>query len=1479
MISWLSRLRIGRSKRADARPGPRLLKPRRDLPRWTARFVCFCLALVGALPLAAFALTSLPLFRSWVTDTATRVVRDQVGLEASFSATLRAWPLAVVLHTVVVQSTDGTGPAVSVERVAVRPRFFALLQGRFDVGDIELRRPHVRLVVRDGQLENLKTKPQPPSTAPPSDQVPFASLSVEEASIDLDVDDLNVQGSELDVDVAAERGPAFDIALRSGVVVARRSHELKFTGPGAPAPTQAHDEDVLCKLDARVRVEPGSILVRRLRVAGAADLDPGDATTAKCVLPPDDPSKLEVELRNARASFDDDGLSDLSGDASVRGPLRVANRFFPFLPLTGWLRVEASNLLWRRGRELPDGVARIEGKDLALGPYRIGSELDGEVHLERGVIRAPRLNVGYSDGEVRIHDAEVRPLEPHVPLSARQVELDGLEFTGLMRDLGVTDHTHVRMHLRDGTLSSVQGTIDPVRIDSDLITHVHDFEVYDLGFDDPKRTHVIGVKQAVIRSKFAVRPNAIEFQDGHADFGKSHLGVFVSLGFDNEFRLRVEEGSHLDLSDVSPILELPWSGLADVRAEITGQFSDPTIRGEMAISRFEFAGFSFGDITSAKALFHPLAIDLSDVRGKKGQSPYRIPSLRLDFNGPASVLVLGDIESPSLGIRDLFAVIGLDEDPRFLDIDGDARLRASIRYDLGGPEDKCKSGRLALRAKAHLSHLSLFEELYDEGDVDLDYVWFDKAAQELGVDVDIRSLELHKGPGIIVGSATVRAGGVIRAQVAASGIPLADLQALGDLGPWLDATVSATATVEGTLDRLDAKVNAQLSPLRLGTAVLPSSQATIHLTPIDPPLRIIGRSRCGLPISAPFDRADYAADRPSGLFLVDASLFGGQVVLRDMEVTRQRSKALRGTVEMNRLDLGPLASMASFFTTNESPPTGHISGKVEIGQFEFDKPQRASLSLVLSALELQADGTRLRLREGMQPVTLEKDELTVPGILLDLTPPMGFSGTFEASGQVHHVLGGADLDLRARLLPTRLKGLVGIVPRLERADGTLEASVSLHGSPRSPRYAGQIKIESGAATVRGFPMPIDDVYVDVELSEREIRLARADARLGAGTVSAVGNLPVSGFDFGTATAKIAVRGLSLPAQTGVSVTVDGDLTAAWTARVSDGPQSIPRLSGDVTITSFEYTRPIAINADIDTLAQRAKRTRFEVFDPKDDIIDFEVRLRAPHPLRLRNNLMDMQLVLDSSALMLSGTNQRLGLRGELRVKPGGRLRLRSNEFEVRQGLIRFDDPSRIHPIVDVTAATEYRRYSQSQTQSGPAAAGAAATVGKSGGLWNIQLHAHGDADNLRIDLSSDPALSQEDIVLLLTLGVTRAELAQTQAANLGGSAALEALSALTGADSAVKGAIPVIDDFRLGTAYSSRTGRSEPTVTIGKRVTDRVRANVTSGLSENREVRSNLEWQLTGKTSVLGSYDNVNNASSSTLGNVGADIRFRIEFE
>ncbi len=66
---------------------------------------------------------------------------------------------------------------------------------------------------------------------------------------------------------------------------------------------------------------------------------------------------------------------------------------------------------------------------------------------------------------------------------------------------------------------------------------------------------------------------------------------------------------------------------------------------------------------------------------------------------------------------------------------------------------------------------------------------------------------------------------------------------------------------------------------------------------------------------------------------------------------------------------------------------------------------------------------------------------------------------------------------------------------------------------------------------------------------------------------------------------------------------------------------------------------------------------------------------------------------------------------------------------------------------------------------------------------------------------------------------------------------------------------------------------------MGKRLTNDLRASVTAGLSEDRELRSNIEWRLSNRLSVQGSYDIIIEVSASALGNHGLDLRWRLAYE
>ncbi|RYE87156.1 MAG: hypothetical protein EOO75_14845, partial [Myxococcales bacterium] len=492
------------------------------------------------------------------------------------------------------------------------------------------------------------------------------------------------------------------------------------------------------------------------------------------------------------------------------------------------------------------------------------------------------------------------------------------------------------------------------------------------------------------------------------------------------------------------------------------------------------------------------------------------------------------------------------------------------------------------------------------------------------------------------------------------------------------------------------------------------------------------------------------------------------------------------------------------------------------------------------------------------------DTLTIDRSGFEVVAGGGVGTEIELGGRVSELTRTQQLDLQARLAPIEIGPLLEGLPRVEGATGRLEGSLTVQGTAAAPRPRGELRLRQGSLALSGAPVALDEIEVLARVDEQEVRIVQGLARAGGGQVQLTARAPIKGTTLGELSMQLEARGVRLPLADGVEMVADASL-GGTAPPGGTGSGRRARLGGAVTIQNFRYTKPIGLSVDLDALARRGKRTEVEVYDPADDVVDLAVSIAAPRPLMFRNNLLDAGMSIES-ALLLTGTNQRVGLQGQMRVTPGSRMRLRSSEFDIRQGTIRFDDPVRIAPHVDLQASTEYRRATTSAASAATPAAGAAATGGaqgsaSAGGFWRILLHAYGDADNLKLDLTSDPNLAQEDIVLLLTAGMTRAELDQMQASNLGSTAALEALSALSGADRAVKTVIPLIDDFRFGSAYSPRTGRTEPTVTVGKRISDRVRANVVTGLSENRDVRSNLEWRFGPGTSILGNYDNLSDVA------------------
>jgi translocation and assembly module TamB len=1467
-----------------------------------ARVLCAVFALVGVLPLALTLLARSAALNAWAAEQSSRLLEQQ-GLHASYGIQVNLVPLALQLTQIRLDSSDGKGPALTSDRVTARPRLFALLSGKLLLDQIEVDEPRIRVVMKDGELQNVPLKLPKASKEKKPFRAPFSVVAVTGAAIDFTLDDAHVVAKDIDVDLTTddegEGGSSFEIAARIGEAAVHRSR--LFYPPKATQPSVATDDDTLCSLDARVRYEPHAILVRRLSAEGSADLDVTPGAAQRCGLLDTDKRKVVVAANHLRIGLPEgDARPKIDGHLRLRAPVQLAERAARLPETDGWIGFEA-DVRYAEDTTIPELDGHFEAHDIRLAQYHFAQEIQADLNIHKDVIRAPKLMVRISDGVANLTDVQVEPLARGVPLKAK-LDITDVSFASLMRDLGVSPHPHVAWDIKELHSPSFHGTIVPLHLDAELTGRTANFVVADRAIDDPSHQRILGFKEASLNTHVAVRPQALEFQAVRSQVGKSLIkDGYCSIGFDNKLKVDVPHAA-IDLEDITPLGDVALAGQADADVHVNGLFNAPQLEADASIANFMLGEMPLGNVTAAHVSFRgTTVVDLKNIKAQKGKSLYEMPQARLEFGGKASMELDGVATSGGMGLRDFLSVFKLDDDPRFAELDATLATRASLRLVIGGPEDTCGGGMVDVRAGVHATGVNLWGERFDDGDVDLEFRQIDRLAGMLGTDVIVPALTLHKyhpqgkePSGSVLGSGRIQRGGAVHANLVMQAIPLFRVEALGALRSEMEGGISGLATVSGTLDSFDIVSDLDITPARVRGTAFGASHLHVKATQSSP-TRVAGHTRCGGIIGPPFDPAAFLADASShGEIDVDGDLAAGQVRLQKVAVTREPKPRITGTVAFHGLDLGAirraftpeeLRSEADLNAPEGAPKEdidGNLSGTLWIDRARVGELEHAKIRFAPEALAVGRGTQRVVLRATKEVLTLEEDRLGIPPLVLDLQAGKGLNGAVTLRGAVTKITRDPELNAELDLSPIDLGVMVGVVPRVDRATGTLKGSVKLLGPLRSPRVEGDVHVAGAEIAVKGFPSPLSELNIDVQADAQEVKIARAQAKFAGGTVEVRGVAPFKQLLTGIGEVQVAARGIHLSPVDGVNATTDADLTVGLNAQSTEGAAArLPRVTGDVTLTQFEYVRPINLTTDLSSFGVRAKRTVVDTYDPTLDAMTMELRVKTRAPIRIKNNLVEAQLKADSP-LIVSGTNQRIGLRGDLSALAGGRFHLRGNEFDVRQADIRFDDPTRIAPNVDVLAVTEYRRYSDTTAASaaGASSTGGVSAGGVAGSIWRITLHAYGDADNLHLTMTSDPPLSQEDIVLLLTIGMTRAEVDQLQAGSLGASAALEALATVSGADRAVKQAVPIIDDFSFGTMYVPRTGRTEPNVTVGKRLTENVRVSASSGLTsdENREVRSNLEWRLNQRLSVQGSYDNINNVSS-TVGNVGVDLRWRLEFE
>ncbi len=1390
----------------------------KSVSRWLARAVFAVLCVLG-LAVGILSVTQTRTAREFALRQASSAIRDELGLNAWIGDVyLDPVQMAVVAREITLDHPQH-GRLAEARILRIQPSLLALSQGKVDLETIEIEDAVVTLRVRDGRVLNLFDLPKG-SAKPSRIELPFQSLELKRAR--LAVDASPVASGELSrVNIQLDASDSDSLRVRAGCSEGFVDH---------PA---------------------GRELIERVRVEAEASSDSLQLDVLQLQTP-----ELSLAVRKAAVGFPLGehyrGNVELIFDVSR---LHQWPHGVTLPPLSGQLRLQASIANDGDG---PSMEGKVWIRDGRIKGYGLGERVEL-------ALTASRDRMGFKGTSQLIRNGGTVHIDGHVglggalPLSV-QVGMQGIGFAKLMEQLGVTPDAVVDWNLTGGF--ELQGALDPFDISGPLHVDTTDFRVTAGAWHERRVRPILHIGSARVDGVVRVKSDGIHLLQMRVALPNSNVEADALLGFDDT--LRVQGGSQsFRLADCSPLAGFEVAGQGTFAVDVSGTFGKPAIQGGIAWNGFALETFGFGDLKGdfvvekdTQAVRFPL------LKAEKLASRYRVHDLTLDFTNDR-FMASGALAIDRLRMTDLYHVFHYHEDERYTIYQGVVTGESQVRYTMDFPGDS-PAGTMVADIDVEIPEAELSGFAFRDGHFKGQWKWLDHTQGYRGGQLAVERFALRKGEGTLNISGRMDLDGVLNMVAVADRLSVHDIEGLGRRLPDLGGSLALTGTIKGTADLPRAEFDLALASMNWQGRLLGDGRLYVRLTdkddpwvreamqwrPGSPPLnQDCGHARSGFahgtwPPDPPLKTKDGpkpALDQPMA-YLVCGKALGGRVSL-DMAFGRTKRYPLRGIVNVSDLQLAPLIPRGP----QKERLQAALSGSLQIRDGAAQDPARLAGHLEVGKFELASQGVALR-NEG--PVSVDFGD---GGFRISHAKFRAHSSDLRISGHgsVHKGLalevdGHIDLGLLASLSHT-----------VSQTSGTLGLHFEIEGPFDRPAVNGHASVRDAALLFATFPEPIRELNGTVTFNKRRILLENFRARAAGGHLYLHGSAELQGRELGRYGLDIEASGLTLADRDEFEAIFGGQVELKW-----QRGETVPTLAGTVKVEKLLYTRSMQTAPQLSDM-YRGRRAPVERYDPDRDRLALDLRVVHSRPLEVQNNLLDAELVIQDSEqpFRIVGTDQRFGILGNMTFKRGI-VRFRDADFDIREGAIAFGNPHRIDPQFDVLAVTDLRRTGEVSTTT-----------------WHITLRAKGNRESFTLETSSDPYLAQEDIALLLAIGMTRAEIEQGRTGDLTETAALEALASVTGVNREVRKALPAIDDFRIKSAYSEHSHRTEPQVSIGKRIADRVRLNASSGLAESGDFSTGLEWQLSDQTSVEAVYDNQNTTGASQLGDLGVDLSWRLEFD
>jgi outer membrane protein assembly complex protein YaeT len=350
--------------------------------------------------------------------------------------------------------------------------------------------------------------------------------------------------------------------------------------------------------------------------------------------------------------------------------------------------------------------------------------------------------------------------------------------------------------------------------------------------------------------------------------------------------------------------------------------------------------------------------------------------------------------------------------------------------------------------------------------------------------------------------------------------------------------------------------------------------------------------------------------------------------------------------------------------------------------------------------------TPIRITVSDSVVRLQHLDLKGPNGSLQASGSMGLTGTFPLQADM---TGTADLAALSPFLSP------------VETTGTVRLDLHIKGTRSDPLTTGYVEFKQATLMLPHPLVQAEDVEMRADFEGDRVTLKNLGGRLNGGSITGGGDLHLGGG--GIRTANLFLKGRDVFAQipTGLKTINSMDVKLA-----SRGERLI--LEGQIEVQEGFFEAALDLRSLSPNELEGAGRS-LETKTASSHAVGLDVRILTKRPMEMNNNLGRISGTAD---LRLTGTLDRVGLRGSLRLEPDGRLYFGDRIYYVESGTVRFLDAPQITPELDIDAYTRASSYT-------------------------IHLGLSGTPGDITSTFTSDPPLSREDAISVLLTGKTVAE--------------------------------------------------------------------------------------------------------------------------